>query len=365
MNGKILIVGGYGAVGRVISLTLADKFSGQVLAAGRNLDKAEALVLESSGKIRPFQFNLITAHQTPELLDDVAVVIMCLDVPDMLFVQQCLQRGIHYIDITAKDSILQQIEALDTLAKANGSSVVLSVGLSPGLTNLLVRHLQTQFDSLQQMDIYGFLGLGEAHGAEATRWTLRSLNDSYTVREEGQLLQVGSFSEQKQVHFPDRIGKRYVYRFNLADQHVVTRTLNVSSVSTWLTFDPPSSAQMMAFLRWSKLSKLLRYKWLEELLIKMSTAVHLGSEKFVVQVEARGIKDGRLQSETVAISGNGQSRVTGLVAAQVVEQLVTTGFSAGVAHSEQLFEPLPFIQKLRNDSPDTLQLHTFGLEEAE
>jgi saccharopine dehydrogenase-like NADP-dependent oxidoreductase len=362
MNGKILIVGGYGAVGRVIALALADKFPGQVLAAGRSFDKAAALARESGGRIRPFQFDLTTAHQTPELLDDVAIVIMCLGVPDMRFVQQCLQRGIHYVDITAQDAILQQIEALDTIAKANGSSVLLSVGISPGLTNLLVRHAQTQFESLQHVDIQVFLGLGEAHGAEATRWTLRSLNDSYTVREKDQPLLVSSFGAQKQVQFPDSIGSRRVYLFNLADQHVVTRTLNLPSVSTWLTFDPAALAQMMAFMRRSGLAKLLRYRWLEELVIKMSLMASVGSEMFVAQVEAQGEVNGRLQTKTYAISGNGQSRVTGLVAAQLVEQLVTTRFPAGVFHSEQLLDPLPFIQTLANNSPDTLQLRTFGIE---
>ncbi|HID54050.1 MAG TPA: saccharopine dehydrogenase [Anaerolineae bacterium] len=349
MKGDILLVGGYGAVGRVIALALADKFPGQVVAAGRSYQKAEALAQVSGGKIRPYQFDLTTAHQTPELLDDVAVVVICLDIPDMQFVRQCLQQGVHYVDITAEDAILQQIEALDEVAKAGGSTAVLSVGLSPGLTNLLVRHAQSQFDSLQQVDIYGFLGLGEPHGPEATRWTLRRLNDSYTVRENGQPRQVGSFTEHKQVQFPDGIGERRVYRFNLADQHVVMRTLDVPSVSTWLTFDPPSTAQLMAFMRRSGLAKLLRYRWVEELIVKMSTAVYVGSEKFILQVEAQGNTDGRTQTQTYAVVGNGQSRATGLVAAQVVEQIYAAGFPPGVYHSEQLFAPMPFIHQLAGE----------------
>lgn len=235
------------------------------------------------------------------------------------------------------------------MAKAGDSTAVLSVGLSPGLTNLLVRQAQSQFDKLNRVDIYAFLGLGEAHGPEATRWTLARLNDSYAVRENGQLRQVGSFTEHKDVQFPGGIGKRHVYRFNLADQHVVRRTLNVPSASTWLTFDPASSAQLMAFMRYSGLAKLLRYRWVEELIIKMSTAVHFGSEKFAGLIEAGGEKDGCDQIQTYAIVGNGQSRATGLVAAQVVEQLHTTGFPPGVFHIEQLFEPLPFMRRLAGE----------------
>ncbi len=350
MGKKLLIVGGYGAVGEVISLALASKFPGQVIVAGRSYDKANALARPSEGKVIPLQIDVKTAHEHPDLLDDVAVVVICLDVPDMRFVEQCLLRGIHYVDITAEDSILQQIEALDVVAKEGGSTAVLSVGLSPGLTNLLTRHIQTQFENLHQADIHIFLGLGEAHGAAAARWTLQNLNASFTVRENGKSRQVSSFGEHKIVHFPDGLGKRQVYRFNFADQHVVRRTLYLASVSTWVTFDPALMTRLMAFMCQTGLSKLLRYQWIEDMTVKLSTKAQHGSDKFGVQVVGQGEINGRFQNKAVGITGNGQGRATGLVTAGVVEQLYTTNFPSGVFHSEQLFEPLPFIKPLaKND----------------
>lgn len=349
MRDDILIVGGYGAVGRVIATQLGTAYPGRVIAAGRSLAKAEALAHESGGKIRPLQFDLTTVHENPEFLDGVAVVVMCLDVPDMRFVQACLQQGINYIDITAEDAILQQIEALDSIAKAGGGTAVLSVGLSPGVTNLLARHAQMQFDNLQHVDIHGFLGLGEMHGAAASRWTLKNLNANYTVRENGKSRLVSSFSEHKKVTFPGDLGIQRVYRFNLADQHVLIRTLDLPSVSTWITFDPVASTQLMAFMRRTGFSKLLQYAWVNEVMIKVSTAMQHGTEQFAVQVEAHGKIDMRVQTQTYAVTGNGQGRATGLVAAQVVERLLAEKFPPGIFHSEQLFEPLPFIQQLAAD----------------
>lgn len=352
---NILIVGGYGAVGQVIARTLANKFPNRVIVGGRRYEKAKALAQASGGKIRPLQLDLATAHQNPDLFDDVAVVVMCLDVPDMRFIQPCFQRGIHVIDITADDQILQQIESLQEAAKTGGSTAILSVGLSPGLTNLLVRYAQTQLDTVYHADIHLFLGLGEAHGTAAARWTLQNLNASYPVRENGTQRQVSSFGESKLVHFPNGDGQRRVYRFNFADQHVVARTLNLASVSTWVTFDPAASASLMNFLRQTGLSKLLRYQWIENVIAKMSTAIQHGSEKFALQVEARGEKEGHHQTQTVAITGNGQGHATGLVTAQVVEQLLSTDFPSGVFHSEQLFDPLPFIRQLTSKT-DSAQM---------
>lgn len=346
LNGDILIIGGYGAVGRVMALALADEFPGSVVVAGRSYEKAQALAAESGGKIRPRRVDLAAAHQKPDILNGVSLVVLCLDVPDVQFVEVCLQRGIHYVDITAEDPILRQIEALDGVAKANGSTAVLSVGLSPGLTNLLARHAQEQFAPLQQVDIHVFLGLGEAHGAAATRWTLKNLNASYMVRENDKTRQVRSFGASKQALFPHGLGRRRVYRFNLADQHVLSRTLDLPSVSTWIAFDPPSTTKLMAFMRRSGLSKLLRYRWIENAVVQAATTVQYGSEKFAVQIEARGEKAGRATSQTYTVTGEGQGRATALAAAQTVERLVSGAFSAGVFHSEQLFAPLPFIRRL-------------------
>lgn len=343
---NILIVGGYGSVGQIIAQTLADKFPGQIIVAGRSYKKANALAQDSDGKIKPYHLDLTTAHENLEILDGVAVVVMCLDVPDMRFVQQILQRGIHYIDITADDTILQQIEALADVASTGGSTAVLSVGLSPGLTNLLARYAQTQFDTLNRIDIQILLGMGEAHGSAATRWTVQNLNADYTVIENRVPRPVSSFAEHGTAHFPDGLGKRKVYRFNFSDQHVIARTLNIPSVSTWITFDPASTATLMAFLRRTGLSKLLRYKWLEDMTVKLSRSFHYGSDKFVLQVEASGEKNGCFQTHTAAIIGNGQSRATGLATAQVVERVLSEDIPVGIFHSEQLFEPLPFIQEL-------------------
>lgn len=350
LRGDILIVGGYGAVGRVTALTLADQFPGQVVVAGRSYAKAEALAQESKGRIRPLQLDLATVHEDNNILDDVAVVVMCLDAPDTRFIRQIFQRGIHYVDITAEDVLFQKIESLSDVAITNGSTAILSVGLTPGLSNLLTRHIQTQFDLLEQVDIHVFLGLGEAHGTAAARWTLHNLNASYTVRQNGKPQQVTSFGENKVVQFPDGLGQRRVYRFNIADQHVLVRTLDLPSVSTWVTFDPSTSTAIMAFMRWSGLSKLLRYQWVEDAVVRLSTLFQYGSEAFVVQVQASGKLDGQQQTKIVAISGHGQGRATGLITAQVVDELTASDFPSGVFHCEQLFEPMPFLQQLEKEN---------------
>ena len=81
MRDKILIIGGYGAVGRTIALTLANELPGKVIVAGRSFEKATALAQESDGKIRPLRFDLMAEDTMPDVLENVAVVVVCLDAP--------------------------------------------------------------------------------------------------------------------------------------------------------------------------------------------------------------------------------------------------------------------------------------------
>ncbi len=353
-NGNILIVGGYGAVGRVIAAKLAIEHPGQVIVAGRSYDKASQLAQESGAKIRPLQVDIFIAHQTPEILNGVAMVIMCLDQPDTKFVELCLQKGVDYVDVTAAYDFLIQIEALNEAAKVGGSTAVLSVGLAPGMTNLLACHAQTQFDELQNLEIYVLLGQGEAHGEAAVRWMVENLNTTFTVQENGTAKQVKSFEDGKKTIFPGKLGQRTAYRFDFSDQHVLPRTLDVNSVSTRLAFDSALATNLMAFFKNISLFGLLRYQWAQDALVRLLMSFHFGSEIFVIQVDAQGLAKGQPKSLSRAVSGERETRFTGLVAAQVVERLLKYNYPSGVFHIEQLFEPLSIITALADDG---LQLH--------
>ena len=346
LNGNILIVGGYGAVGRVIATNLAEKFPGQVIVAGRSYEKANALAQESGGKIRPLQTNIFTAHQTPEILDGVALVVMCLDLPDTQFVQLCLQKGVHYIDVTASYDFLMQVEALHGVAKLGGSTAVLSVGIAPGLTNLLASYAQSQFDELENLDIHILLGLGEAHGEAAVRWMVENLNADFTVMEKGVEKPARSFADGKQTTFPGKLGRRTTYRFDFSDQHVIPRTLGIPLVSMRIAFDSAWMTRFMAVMKTIGLFGLLRYQWAQDTLVKLLRRFHFGSELFVAQVDGHGFVDGERKSKSFAVVGEQEARFTGLVAAQVAEKMVTAVYPSGVFHIEQLFAPLPFIEAL-------------------
>ncbi len=198
MNKKILIIGGYGNVGRIIATELGKQFPGQVIVAGRNYQKAKEFSLELGQQIIPMVLDISRISANDGLLNDVGIVMMCLDQENIEFVRQCIRRGIHYIDISASYSILSKIEALNEEAKEAGATAVLSVGLAPGLTNLLTKHCQSKLPDMTYADIYVLIGLGEVHGNAALQWTFDNLNKEFTVHDNGGTKRMRSFEDGKQ-----------------------------------------------------------------------------------------------------------------------------------------------------------------------
>lgn len=97
---NIIIIGGYGHVGKMVCTELSEMFPGKVFAAGRSLERATEFSQQSNGKIRPLQLN-IHEPMDPSILEQAKLVIMCLDQDNTALVRACLRHGVHYMDITA------------------------------------------------------------------------------------------------------------------------------------------------------------------------------------------------------------------------------------------------------------------------
>ncbi|MEM9137078.1 MAG: saccharopine dehydrogenase NADP-binding domain-containing protein [Cyanobacteria bacterium P01_F01_bin.42] len=161
-GGRILIIGGYGHVGQSIAVRLASLFPNRVTVAGRNLDKARTTAREIGHGTEECAIDIFgTDTDAVSCLDSVSLVIVCLDQSNTRFVEQCLSRGIHYVDISADYPFLLEVEQLHSLAERSGATAMLSVGVAPGLTNLLAARAQEQMERTDRIDIILEFGLGD------------------------------------------------------------------------------------------------------------------------------------------------------------------------------------------------------------
>lgn len=331
---RIVVVGGYGAVGSMISEKLSLIYPDQVVIAGRNLRKAQDLAARLENKAIPFQFDVRRVVDS-DFWNDVKVVIMCLDQTDTRFIEFCIDKGIHYIDISANYSILQQIEKLHSKAQDKGSNVLLSVGLAPGLTNLLAQHGMNQLENTNTIDLFVLLGLGEKHGDHAFEWTFDNFHTEYTVQGN----RVKSFTNPKTTYLE---GEKDFYLFDFADQHVLSDA--AKEVRTRLAFDINFMNKTVGLLRKIGLTKIFKNKKVQKFLIPLFKTLSLGSDVYGVKAVVTDSSGKTIES---SISGYGEGEVTAQVAANTVIYLMNNPVKSGVSHLHDVIKDIPaFIRKL-------------------
>lgn len=343
---NILIIGGYGKVGSVISTRLGEYFPQKVFAVGRDYYKAQALSSQTNGNVLPLTFDL-TDHQIDEnFFDDVQLVVMCVDQSDTRFVRACLERGINYIDITANAEFLFEIEQLDELAKKSGATAILSVGLSPGITNIMGKFSENLLGNLKEFNIFILLGLGEDHGGAAVQWVVDNLYKDFRVLKDHKAIKVRSFHERLEVNYPG-IGNRLAYRFDFADQHVLARTLKIGSVSTWLSFDINGVAKGLANLQKVGGRRFLNYPPIKKLAVYLFNKIKIGSNVFIIKTVAKNSGNDLV----LTVLGENESEATGIITASVAKRLISSKPEAGVFHIEEFIEPEEFLDEVSKEIP--------------
>lgn len=335
----IVVLGGYGAVGTLVSTRLGALFPGKVFAAGRDSRRADELAERTSHTVRPMVMDLANEEEAGTLLSGARIVVGCTERATAATVVAALRGGTHWVDISASHERLTELERLDSVAREHEATIVLSVGLCPGLTNLLALQCATALDrTTAGIDIAVLLGLGEEHGAEAISWTVDRIARPFEAPGAGL---VRPFSDPAPAAFIGLRGSRRCYRFDFADQHVLARTLGAPA-ATRLCFDSRSVTAALALAALVGLTSHLRSARLRSLVITTMSRVHLGSDRYALNVRATS-RDG--QSVEARAAGRSEAQATAVVAAAVIAQLMSGGtHTLGCVHVDQLPDALDLLE---------------------
>lgn len=227
---RALVLGGYGTSGApVVGMLRAGGDS--AVAAGRDAARADRVIDLRAPDRSPF----VAA------LDGVDVVVNAAGMEDPGLVAAAADRGVAVVDITATTPYVAAIERL-----APRAPVVLSVGLAPGLTNLLAAAVHQAAPGAAGIEIALVLGAGERHGAAGVAWSFALLGRRFADPATGE--GVRNYTRPRRFDLPG-LGSRRLYRADFSDQHVLTRDLGVG-VRTYFGLDSRAATTLLAALTW-------------------------------------------------------------------------------------------------------------------
>lgn len=216
---KVMVLGGYGAVGRHAAGVLVDA-GVDVVVAGRRRGPAERLADELDAEA------VVVDAADPAAVgaaaEGVDAVVDCAGRESVELAEAVLRGGAHLVDVTASHAYHQAVRARVEAAGDLTGEVLVSVGLTPGLTNLLAVEVASDAPG-EPIDIVAVIGAGEDHGRAARDWSY-SLFGRHFADTTGGRSTVRNFTGRQRRVLP-HVGPCWVYRVDLSDQHALSADL--------------------------------------------------------------------------------------------------------------------------------------------
>ncbi len=315
----ILLVGGYGVVGRRIAAHLAPRFPGRVLIAGRDEQRAEAFCLELGHGARSRRMDVDVASSIGPALDGVGTVMACVAQRELHLLRAAIERGLGYTDIAPRLAFWHSAEGLASEARRCGARIVLGAGLSPGISNLMARQLAKALGPLEQIETAILLSLGDEYGPDSLRHVLDAVAQPFSVVEDGEHHAVMPFSDGKRIEFPPPLGPRTAYLFPWSDVVSYPKTLGARSAFGRFALEPAWAGTLAALIARGARRWLTRPSVLEGEggVLHRLTRLYAGQNRFALLVTARG--QGR--TLRMSLAGRRQANATAAGAAEFVRAL--------------------------------------------
>ncbi len=222
-------------MGRVATYLLAKHGNAEVCVADRSEEGSRTAAEEINKRIGK---QLVTSRRADvenesELrhsMRDVDIVVNCVG-PYYKYgigtIKTAISAGVKYADICDEYVAAKEIIKLDNDAKKARTTILTSLGSSPGLSNIQVQFSARQMDSVRDVHIAWTSSQTDRFGPSVMKHSLHCYNTPHQFLN-GQLVQVPPFSGRQIVEFPAPVGKVDVVYFDHPE--VLTIPLYVKGV---------------------------------------------------------------------------------------------------------------------------------------
>jgi saccharopine dehydrogenase (NAD+, L-lysine-forming) len=210
----ILILGGYGATGRLLARHLLAETKYQIVIAGRHLDKARAF----ADSLRDTR---VTARQADAA--DLDSLKSALHHVDLILVaapttrhsgnvlRAAIDAGADYLDVQYSDVKLEALRRHEAEIRERNLCFVTEAGYHPGLPSAMIRYAASKLDSIESAQVAGYLNMGNLQYTEAVDELMEGfIHYQAQVYKNGAWTSPGSW-EMRKFDFGDDIGTRMCY----------------------------------------------------------------------------------------------------------------------------------------------------------
>lgn len=364
---KILVLGGCGAMGTESTRDLArtSDFS-EILVADIDLEKAQKLCQELGPRLKALTVDVSDEAALVKLFADVDIVLNCTSYRFGLEITRAaIAAPKPMLDLGGLYNTPKQL-AMSDEAKAAGATVVLGMGATPGVTNLMGKLGATRMDEVDAVHTHFATYRRIAPSPGLVDTVLDEFSPS-TVRffyEDGKMVEVPPFYGEKEVEFNAPVGKTKTWIVPHSEVHAFSKSIpGVKRVDVRGTWRPETMELLKHYNEIGLLGvEPVSIGGVEVRPKQLLRQLHLDHDDpndpkeyaFLVNVEVRGRRAGADVVATYNLSHPPRAewdmtctaRVTG-IPASIGAQLLSRGVDKpGVHTPENVFDPETVFREL-------------------
>ncbi len=228
MTKKVLVIGGYGRIGKSVARDIINHTDAEVTISSRKTQQVDL-------PLRFIALDLADRQQLQAAIADQDLVVHCagpFHYRDGSVLETCIDRGVNYIDVSDHRSFYLRVIKQQERAIAKGVTAILNTGVFPGISNSMVKQGIEQFDRPEKIHLsYIVAGSGGA-GLTVMRTTFLGLKNNFSAWIDGKWQEISPYSEREVIEFPQPYGKTGVYWFDMPETYTFADSFPVDTVIT-------------------------------------------------------------------------------------------------------------------------------------
>lgn len=362
---SILVLGGCGAMGCASTRDLAETSDFQrITIADLDHRKAQTLADELGGeRVGALSVDVTDKDGLVKVFADYDIVLNCTSYAFGLGITEAaIEAGKPLLDLGGLYNTPKQL-AMTELAKGKGVTIVLGMGATPGVTNLMARAGSTRMLEVDSIHVHfaTYRSIAPSPGLLQTVLDEFSPSTKRFYWEQGELVELAPFLGEKEVTFDAPIGRISTWFVPHSETHTLPRFIpGVKRVDVRGTWRPEIMHALkhyneVGLLDTEPVNGVAPKDVLRDLFLKNGDWPGPGEWCFYVNVEVKGRNEHSEVTATYNLSHPGTAewgesatgRVTG-IPASIGAQTIAQGraLSPGVLGPEAAFDPWPFFQEL-------------------
>jgi saccharopine dehydrogenase (NAD+, L-lysine-forming) len=210
----ILILGGYGATGRLLAKHLLAQSRHNIIIAGRHFDKAQALADSlHNERATAGQVDATDAVSLKQALQRADLILVAAPTTHHtgMVIRAALDAGVDYLDVQYSDLKLDALRAHEKEIRQKKLCFVTEAGYHPGLPSAMIRFAASKLEGIESARVAGYLNMGNLQYTEAVDELMEGF-----IHYQAQIYKNGAWTkpsswDTRKFDFGEEIGRRTCY----------------------------------------------------------------------------------------------------------------------------------------------------------